>query len=132
MHTPLNPTRVPRFRPVLHGPMLVLWLASLSGCETAPAPTEPLPPRAADFRSARCTWPQALQPAIVGGTTRLQYTVGPTGQVSRVKVVQSSGDTAEHKRLDRLAFNYVSSCVWPSSPGTAPAQQTTSIDWVLN
>jgi protein TonB len=113
--------------------MVGLSLLLLQGCQTVPPSAEPTPPRAPtlNLSAAKCVAPKQPEPAVVGGTTRLQYTVDASGKVTRVEVVQSAGDTEAHKRLDRQSVSYLSSCVFPASPGAADVVQKIEFEYVL-
>jgi TonB family protein len=72
-----------------------------------------------------------MERAVVGGTTRLRYTIDSSGKVDRVEVVQSAGDSEEHKKLDRLSVSYLSTCIFPANPGAVGGVHTIDFDYVL-
>jgi len=133
MHLTLHPFHRPRFQPLTRGGALGLLLLLLQGCQSAPPPVEPAPARAValSLGSAKCVAPQRMERAVVGGTTRLHYTVDASGKVNRVEIVQSAGDTEAHKKLDRLSLSYLSTCVFPANPAAVGVVQQITFDYVL-
>jgi hypothetical protein len=142
VHQPVHPKPMnltvhtflrPRFHRLTLGGLLGLLLLLLQGCQSAPPPMEPTPARAAPLKlsSARCVAPQRLEPAVVGGITRLNYMIDSTGKVNRVEVIQSAGDSEGHKKLDRLSVSYLSTCIFPASPGAVGVVHTISFEYAL-
>ena len=133
MHLTPHPFHRPRFLPPTLGGALGLLLLLLQGCQSAPPPVEPAPARAVALKlsSAKCVWPEQPQRAVVGGTTRLRYTIDASGKVNRVEIVQSAGDTEEHKKLDRLSLSVLSTCVFPANPAAVGVVQQIEFDYVL-
>jgi periplasmic protein TonB len=90
------------------------------------------PPRQGQVRVApvaqmtpTCTpkYPKAALQAEVTGTTGLAMLVNEAGRVTRVRIVESSGDTPVHKLLDLVTTTAIWDC--PFTAGTLDGQPST-------
>jgi protein TonB len=78
--------------------------------------------------------PDALR-ARARGTSVLEFTVDPQGQVSRTAVLRSAGPTPEHRSLDDAAAASLAHC--PFQPATdgdgrpVPGSVQVTYDWVI-
>jgi TonB family protein len=67
-------------------------------------------------------YPPAALRAEATGTTRVRFEVDATGKLARAEVVKPSGDSREHRLLDRVALNKLSECtVRPGNDETGNA-----------
>jgi protein TonB len=90
----------------------------------APAVQAPVTPRAARGASlgdAACApkpedYPAAATRADATGTTTIRFTIDGTGKIVKSEVVKPSGPTREHRMLDRVALEKLSTCSF--TPGT--------------
>ena len=95
-----------------------------------PVPPAPAPIRVAginDLNSCKPDYPRASQMAEETGTTRVEFVVGPGGELIDAKVKKSSGS----RNLDRAAISGLSKCKF--NPGTQdgkPVQSTFSVEYV--
>jgi protein TonB len=90
--------------------------------EAPPAP--PAPPvvaaKPAIVNVASCAprnedYPGAALRAEATGLTKIRFTIDATGKVVKVDVVKSAGASREHRMLDRVAADKLSTCKF--SPG---------------
>jgi protein TonB len=89
----------------------------------APAPAPPAPVRRAatpariDFGTcAKPEYPVAARRAQTEGVTRIRFGVDANGQVSKAEIERASGNSREHRLLDRAAVDALSACKF--QPGT--------------
>jgi protein TonB len=85
-----------------------------------PAPPAPAAPprvaaRAAILNVRECAptrddYPRAALRAEATGTTKVRFNIDATGKMLGVEVVKSAGPTREHKLLDRLVVEKLSTC----------------------
>ena len=66
-------------------------------------------PRAEDY-------PTAALRAEATGTTRIRFTVGPDGKMTKSEVVRRAGASREHRLLDKVAQDKLSECTF--KPGS--------------
>ena len=90
----------------------------------ASAPAPPPPPRVAarpaiaNVRACAPTgedYPRAALRAEAIGTTTIRFSIDAAGKVAGTQVVKSAGPSREHKMLDRVAVEKLSSCAF--TPG---------------
>ena len=90
----------------------------------AAPPAPPPPPRAvakpAIANVQACApkgedYPAAAQRAEAVGLTRVRFTIDAAGKVAKAEVVKSAGASREHRMLDRVALDKLSTCVF--TPG---------------
>jgi periplasmic protein TonB len=83
-----------------------------------PAPAPPAPPVAArpaigDVSSCAPKaedYPVAAIRAEAIGTTKVRFTIDATGKMTKAEVVKSAGGSREHRMLDRVAIDKLSTC----------------------
>ncbi|HSW03933.1 energy transducer TonB [Aquabacterium sp.] len=73
-------------------------------------------------------YPPVAKSARAQGTTRVVFTLGPDGKLTRLEVAQSSGMTREHRLLDRTAVDHVASCTFEADP--SGQARTLRVDYV--
>ena len=90
--------------------------------------------RRLDLRGATCPRPEYPAPAIraeVEGRTVVTLTIGASGEVSDVHVVETSGPGKLHALLDAEAVRVTTSCRFPEAAGTAPVTARLPYLWRL-
>lgn len=106
---------------VVLGPAFATLATSLVLAQEVPA--SPAPEQAASAAqrrtlSAKCPraeYPQAAARAQAQGTSRLSVEVDAAGKVVSVTVLRRSGDSPEHRLLDRAAVDLMSQCQFDPS-----------------
>jgi protein TonB len=83
--------------------------------EPAPAPAPVVAARPAIANIATCApksedYPAPALRAEATGTTKIRFTIDATGKVAKVEVVKSAGASREHRMLDRVAVDKLSTC----------------------
>jgi len=97
-------------------PLMMQFQWHLPSRDGKPWP-RPQPARLSALDAAcRPAYPPAALRVQAEGTTRLRVTLDAAGHVKAMDVIQSSGDTAEHKLLDQAASEALARC--PYTPGT--------------
>lgn len=111
--------------------------SSVPAAASAPAlwvvegPFKPDPTRT----SCEAGYPAAAQRAGAMGTTVLEYVINPDGVVQRISVIESSGLTREHRKLDRAAIDNIATCpilIDPKHPLSEPRTVKQTFNWVLD
>lgn len=80
-------------------------------------PPAPLPERPRLEHCPKPEYPAAALRADVQGTTVVKLAVAPSGTVTRSEVSESSGDSREHKILDRAAHDALRQCKFNAIQG---------------
>ncbi|MBK8104954.1 MAG: energy transducer TonB [Betaproteobacteria bacterium] len=83
------------------------------------------------YTCARPEYNEQARRAEAQGSTTILFTMDTTGHISEATVVKSSGESREHKMLDRLALEAVRNC--KGTPGTldgVPQRITSRITYV--
>ena len=95
-------------------------------------------PASLDAGAADCRpdYPAAAQRAGATGITRLRFTIGASGVVTRAEILRSAGPTPEHRLLDRAAAQALQHClvkVGLDEEGR-PVGATTEVEysWILH
>jgi len=88
--------------------------------EPAPAPPAPVAAKPAIANVNSCAprsedYPVAALRAEATGTTKIRFTIDGTGKLVKVDVLKSAGGSREHRMLDRVAVDKLSTCKF--SPG---------------
>jgi TonB family protein len=65
------------------------------------------------------------------GTTKLSFLVDASGKVSEARVIQKSGNTAEHALLDEEALTIINACRFPEAKGYASVRAIQAFKWAL-
>jgi protein TonB len=77
-------------------------------------------------------YPAAAARAEATGTTKVRFTIDGQGKVVKAEVVKSAGSSREHRMLDRVAVDKLSTCRF--TPGTdetgKPVGATTDVEYV--
>jgi protein TonB len=77
-------------------------------------------------------YPPAAARAEATGTTKVRFTIDGQGKVVKAEVVKSAGSSREHRMLDRVAVDKLSTCRF--TPGTdetgKPVGATTDVEYV--
>jgi protein TonB len=86
----------------------------------APEPPAPAPPpkvmaKPAIANAALCApksedYPAAALRAEATGITKIRFTIDGTGHLAKAEIVKSAGATREHRMLDRVAADMLSTC----------------------
>lgn len=112
----------------------------------APPPAPPAPPPAPPKVAARpaevvnigqCSpttedYPRAARRAEATGTTKIRVTVDATGKLSSAEISKPSGLSREHRMLDRVALDKLSTCQFRAGIDTTgkPVGRTWEIEYV--
>lgn len=77
-------------------------------------------------------YPAAARRRETQGVVQVAFTVEPSGKISDVVVVKSSGETREHKLLDLVSKRQIQSCTLVSpEPTLEPRTHTADLVWKL-
>jgi TonB family protein len=77
-------------------------------------------------------YPAAALRSLAQGETRVRVTVDERGHVTQAELVQSSGDSREHRLLDQAALDTFRQCVFPAQAGGGPRTTTLSYTWKID
>jgi TonB family protein len=111
-------------------PSLVVMSAAALAQEATTVPA----PRPVDPPMNNCLvlqYPEVARRLDVTGSTRVAFTVLPSGAVTEVRVAKASGETKGHEALDHAAVGAVSRCAFAEAPGFAPRRVIQDIVWRL-
>lgn len=100
-----------------------------------PSPVRAAKPAIANVQACAPTgddYPPAAARAEATGTTKVRFTIDGTGKLVKAEVVKSAGSSREHKQLDRVAVDKLSTCKF--TPGIdengRPAGGTFDVEYV--
>ena len=111
-----------------------LLTLSLFGCAQTQVLMPALPLRSIDESQKVCPhakYPRAAFQSHTTGTTKLSFLVDASGKVSEARVIQKSGNTAEHALLDEEALKIINACRFPEAKGYAPVRAIQAFKWEL-
>jgi len=120
-------------------PPAPVTIAPAPAPEAPPAPPAP-PPQAARPAIANVSacapnnsdYPPAAIRAEATGTTRIQFTVGADGKMTKAEVIRRAGSSREHRLLDRIALDKLSECTFKAGADATgkPVGGTFEVEYV--